>query len=153
MLTTQQREAFKEYFRLCPKPGCKVREGLAKETGLSARIVQVGQSWLFSFDVLQQSIAFFDLRLSYLEHRATLKVNSNCVSHLSTTVKEPHRKLVVIKLAFYFFRFGFKIKERKWKKSRRRQDRRQKTKEERAGTIRNQNWRRKIAVSVLFVII
>lgn len=52
MLTTQQREAFKEYFRLCPKPGCKVREGLAKETGLSARIVQVGEDFLFLIVVI-----------------------------------------------------------------------------------------------------
>jgi len=48
MLTQEQREAFKQYFNICPKPGCKVREGLAKETGLSSRIVQVGALIIFA---------------------------------------------------------------------------------------------------------
>lgn len=41
ILTTQQRRAFKASFEVSPKPCRKVREGLAKETGLSVRIVQV----------------------------------------------------------------------------------------------------------------
>ncbi|KAG8230039.1 hypothetical protein J437_LFUL000875 [Ladona fulva] len=41
ILTTQQRRAFKASFELSPKPCRKVRETLAKETGLSVRIVQV----------------------------------------------------------------------------------------------------------------
>ncbi|XP_039285922.1 LIM homeobox transcription factor 1-beta [Nilaparvata lugens] len=41
ILTTQQRRAFKASFELSPKPCRKVREGLAKDTGLSVRIVQV----------------------------------------------------------------------------------------------------------------
>ncbi|XP_067642860.1 uncharacterized protein [Eurosta solidaginis] len=41
ILNTQQRRAFKASFELSPKPCRKVRENLAKETGLSLRIVQV----------------------------------------------------------------------------------------------------------------
>ncbi|KAJ9596893.1 hypothetical protein L9F63_012074, partial [Diploptera punctata] len=41
ILTTQQRRAFKASFEISPKPCRKVREALAKETGLSVRIVQV----------------------------------------------------------------------------------------------------------------
>lgn len=41
ILTTQQRRAFKASFEVSPKPCRKVREGLAKDTGLSVRIVQV----------------------------------------------------------------------------------------------------------------
>jgi len=41
ILTTQQRRAFKASFELSPKPCRKVREGLAHDTGLSVRIVQV----------------------------------------------------------------------------------------------------------------
>ncbi len=41
ILTTQQRRTFKASFDLSPKPCRKIREGLAKETGLSIRIVQV----------------------------------------------------------------------------------------------------------------
>lgn len=42
ILTTQQRRAFKASFDISPKPCRKIREGLAKDTGLSIRIVQVG---------------------------------------------------------------------------------------------------------------
>ncbi|KAJ8948331.1 hypothetical protein NQ318_019316, partial [Aromia moschata] len=41
ILTTQQRRAFKASFEVSPKPCRKVRETLAKDTGLSVRIVQV----------------------------------------------------------------------------------------------------------------
>jgi LIM homeobox transcription factor 1 len=41
ILTTQQRRAFKASFDVTPKPCRKIREGLAKDTGLSIRIVQV----------------------------------------------------------------------------------------------------------------
>ncbi|EEB11737.1 Insulin gene enhancer protein ISL-2, putative [Pediculus humanus corporis] len=41
ILTTQQRKAFKASFEVSPKPCRKVREALAKDTGLSVRIVQV----------------------------------------------------------------------------------------------------------------
>ncbi|XP_055603281.1 LIM/homeobox protein LMX-1.2 isoform X2 [Uranotaenia lowii] len=41
ILTTQQRRAFKASFEISPKPCRKIREGLAKDTGLSIRIVQV----------------------------------------------------------------------------------------------------------------
>lgn len=41
MLTTAQRRAFKASFEISQKPCRKVREALAKETGLSVRIVQV----------------------------------------------------------------------------------------------------------------
>lgn len=41
ILTTSQRRAFKNSFDLSQKPCRKVREALAKETGLSVRIVQV----------------------------------------------------------------------------------------------------------------
>lgn len=41
ILTTQQRRAFKASFEISPKPCRKVRESLAKDTGLSVRIVQV----------------------------------------------------------------------------------------------------------------
>lgn len=43
ILTTQQRRAFKASFEISPKPCRKVRESLAKDTGLSVRIVQVSQ--------------------------------------------------------------------------------------------------------------
>ncbi|XP_016990117.2 LIM homeobox transcription factor 1-beta [Drosophila rhopaloa] len=41
ILNTQQRRAFKASFEVSPKPCRKVRETLAKDTGLSLRIVQV----------------------------------------------------------------------------------------------------------------
>lgn len=41
ILNTQQRRAFKASFDVSPKPCRKIRENLAKETGLSLRIVQV----------------------------------------------------------------------------------------------------------------
>ncbi|XP_042894962.2 LIM homeobox transcription factor 1-beta isoform X1 [Parasteatoda tepidariorum] len=41
ILTTAQRRAFKASFEISQKPCRKVRESLAKETGLSVRIVQV----------------------------------------------------------------------------------------------------------------
>ncbi|XP_017043501.2 LIM homeobox transcription factor 1-beta isoform X1 [Drosophila ficusphila] len=41
ILNTQQRRAFKASFEVSPKPCRKVRENLAKDTGLSLRIVQV----------------------------------------------------------------------------------------------------------------
>uniref|UniRef100_A0A915K7T3 Uncharacterized protein n=1 Tax=Romanomermis culicivorax TaxID=13658 RepID=A0A915K7T3_ROMCU len=41
ILTSQQRKAFKASFELSAKPCRKVREALAKETGLSVRVVQV----------------------------------------------------------------------------------------------------------------
>lgn len=41
ILTTQQRRAFKASFEVSSKPCRKVRETLAKDTGLSVRIVQV----------------------------------------------------------------------------------------------------------------
>ncbi|XP_071509449.1 LIM/homeobox protein LMX-1.2-like [Diadema antillarum] len=41
ILTTQQRRAFKASFEVSSKPCRKVRETLAKETGLSVRVVQV----------------------------------------------------------------------------------------------------------------
>lgn len=41
ILNTQQRRSFKASFDVSPKPCRKVRENLAKETGLSLRIVQV----------------------------------------------------------------------------------------------------------------
>uniref|UniRef100_A0A3Q3XLJ5 Uncharacterized protein n=1 Tax=Mola mola TaxID=94237 RepID=A0A3Q3XLJ5_MOLML len=41
VLTTQQRRAFKASFEVSSKPGRKVRETLAAETGLSVRVVQV----------------------------------------------------------------------------------------------------------------
>lgn len=47
ILTTQQRRAFKASFEVSPKPCRKVRETLAKETGLSVRIVQVGYSLFY----------------------------------------------------------------------------------------------------------
>ncbi|XP_060655054.1 LIM homeobox transcription factor 1-beta isoform X2 [Drosophila nasuta] len=40
ILNTQQRRAFKASFEVSPKPCRKVRENLAKDTGLSLRIVQ-----------------------------------------------------------------------------------------------------------------
>lgn len=41
ILTSAQRRQFKASFELSPKPCRKVREALAKETGLSVRVVQV----------------------------------------------------------------------------------------------------------------
>ena len=41
ILTTQQRRAFKAAFDLSSKPCRKVREQLARDTGLSVRVVQV----------------------------------------------------------------------------------------------------------------
>lgn len=53
ILTTQQRRAFKASFDVSPKPCRKIREGLAKDTGLSIRIVQVHKtlSNCFSFNL------------------------------------------------------------------------------------------------------
>lgn len=48
ILTTQQRRAFKASFEISPKPCRKVRESLAKDTGLSVRIVQVSFCWYAS---------------------------------------------------------------------------------------------------------
>lgn len=47
ILNTQQRRAFKASFDVSPKPCRKVRENLAKETGLSLRIVQVNCTFIF----------------------------------------------------------------------------------------------------------
>lgn len=47
ILTTQQRRAFKASFDITPKPCRKIREGLAKDTGLSIRIVQVNLMQLY----------------------------------------------------------------------------------------------------------
>lgn len=41
ILTSAQRRQFKASFELSPKPCRKVREALAKDTGLSVRVVQV----------------------------------------------------------------------------------------------------------------
>lgn len=41
ILTSAQRRQFKASFEVSPKPCRKVREALAKETGLSVRVVQV----------------------------------------------------------------------------------------------------------------
>lgn len=41
ILTSQQRKQFKASFEQSPKPCRKVREALAKDTGLSVRVVQV----------------------------------------------------------------------------------------------------------------
>merc|ERR1712154_585295 len=41
ILTAMQRRQFKASFEISPKPCRKVREALAKETGLSVRVVQV----------------------------------------------------------------------------------------------------------------
>lgn len=47
ILNTQQRRAFKASFDISPKPCRKVRENLARETGLSLRIVQVSNKSIF----------------------------------------------------------------------------------------------------------
>lgn len=52
ILTTQQRRAFKASFDISPKPCRKIREGLAKDTGLSIRIVQVCVEFDVNFDRL-----------------------------------------------------------------------------------------------------
>lgn len=41
ILTSAQRRQFKQSFEVSPKPCRKVREALAKDTGLSVRVVQV----------------------------------------------------------------------------------------------------------------
>jgi len=41
ILTSAQRRQFKASFEVSPKPCRKVREALAKDTGLSVRVVQV----------------------------------------------------------------------------------------------------------------
>merc|ERR1712154_506882 len=41
ILTAMQRRQFKASFEISPKPCRKVREALAKDTGLSVRVVQV----------------------------------------------------------------------------------------------------------------
>ncbi|CAG7828677.1 unnamed protein product, partial [Allacma fusca] len=41
ILTSAQRRQFKASFEISPKPCRKVREALAKDTGLSVRVVQV----------------------------------------------------------------------------------------------------------------
>lgn len=41
ILTSQQRKQFKAAFETSPKPCRKIREALAKDTGLSVRVVQV----------------------------------------------------------------------------------------------------------------
>ena len=41
ILTSLQRRQFKASFEISPKPCRKVREALAKDTGLSVRVVQV----------------------------------------------------------------------------------------------------------------
>lgn len=53
ILTTQQRRAFKASFEVSPKPCRKVRENLARDTGLSIRIVQVNNfiKFLILFDI------------------------------------------------------------------------------------------------------
>ncbi|XP_050424925.1 LIM homeobox transcription factor 1-beta-like isoform X2 [Adelges cooleyi] len=68
ILTTQQRRAFKASFELSPKPCRKVREGLAHDTGLSVRIVQV---WF------QNQRA----KMKKIQKKAKLNNNNNNVSN------------------------------------------------------------------------
>lgn len=58
ILTTQQRRAFKASFEVSPKPCRKVREALAKETGLSVRIVQVRLKKNYASVIKDYSIGF-----------------------------------------------------------------------------------------------
>lgn len=53
ILNTQQRRAFKASFDVSPKPCRKVRENLAKETGLSLRIVQVCVFYPINIEIKQ----------------------------------------------------------------------------------------------------
>lgn len=59
ILTTQQRRAFKASFDVSPKPCRKIREGLAKDTGLSIRIVQVQKK------LLNNNLNIFDILLKF----------------------------------------------------------------------------------------
>lgn len=61
ILTSSQRRQFKASFEMSPKPCRKIREALAKDTGLSVRVVQVwfqnqvsfpNQIQLFIFNIL-----------------------------------------------------------------------------------------------------
>lgn len=63
ILNTQQRRAFKASFDVSPKPCRKVRETLAKETGLSLRIVQVNITTKY-INIFKYKITF-DLRSGF----------------------------------------------------------------------------------------
>lgn len=69
ILTTQQRRAFKASFEVSPKPCRKVRETLAKDTGLSVRIVQVRGGkidicvFLWSYTRMNYCLALYEVWL------------------------------------------------------------------------------------------
>lgn len=70
ILNTQQRRAFKASFDVSPKPCRKVRENLAKETGLSLRIVQVS---LINFSILH-----------FPKKKKKKKKNDLCITFIET---------------------------------------------------------------------
>lgn len=59
ILTSAQRRQFKASFEVSPKPCRKVREALAKETGLSVRVVQVFTLFTFIFIFVALVSLFF----------------------------------------------------------------------------------------------
>jgi LIM homeobox transcription factor 1 len=64
ILTSSQRRQFKASFDVSPKPCRKVREALAKDTGLSVRVVQVWfqnqvRLTLFNSELIPHSLIIF----------------------------------------------------------------------------------------------
>ena len=69
ILTSSQRRQFKASFDVSPKPCRKVREALAKDTGLSVRVVQV---WF------QNQVSFV---ISYICPSISLLYRSKCLTN------------------------------------------------------------------------
>lgn len=98
ILNTQQRRAFKASFEVSPKPCRKVRENLAKETGLSLRIVQVSLKdsyflfieWIFSFSARYLNRSFvpnrFGFRISAPKSKKSRKSLNNAPILMMTMI-------------------------------------------------------------------
>lgn len=113
ILTTQQRRAFKASFDVSPKPCRKIREGLAKDTGLSIRIVQVIfiRLSIFINQLLNATIPRHpNICIGYLHFQLKCKTNSVvnsivllnnifCIPHTNTSVYNTY----IINRAYTFF--------------------------------------------------
>ena len=95
ILTTQQRRAFKASFDISPKPCRKIREGLAKDTGLSIRIVQV----LFPSNAIYQ----MNIQIESLKNavkKKLPKMSNTSISHSSPKIIDAYFSAFFAQKAF-----------------------------------------------------
>lgn len=92
ILNTQQRRAFKASFDVSPKPCRKVRENLARETGLSLRIVQVSKPTSGRKSLML--INGFNCRFGFKINAPKLKRSRRSANKMATTTKTTRRENV-----------------------------------------------------------